>query len=57
MAAPAVSWVWTWMGTSGKRSLKEPTSKRAAAGVSSSWYNRRFFYNDKDNQPFHGKRR
>lgn len=29
----------------------------AAAGVSSSWYNRRFFYNDKDNQPFHGKRR
>lgn len=29
----------------------------AAAGASSCWYNRRFFYNDKDEQPFHGRHR
>lgn len=28
-----------------------------AAGVSSCWYNRRYFYNDKDNQPLRGRRR
>lgn len=30
--APAVSWVCTWIGTSGKRSLRAPTSKRPESG-------------------------
>lgn len=31
---PAVSWVWTWMGVSGKRSRSSPTSMVAARGLS-----------------------